>query len=332
MIGGAAIRVATRGSALATTQTRLVVRALEAIGAQEVELVRVRTDGDRLPGPLASLGGTGVFVTALREALLDGRADVAVHSLKDLPTGRVPGLVLAAVPAREDPRDALVARDGLALDALPHGARVGTGSPRRRAQLLALRPDLDVVDLRGNVDTRLARVSTGNLDAVVLAAAGLARLGRSAEMTDLLDTGRMLPAPGQGALAVECRAVDVAGSPVAGAPRGSDDELRALVALIDDGATRLAVTAERALLESLEAGCSAPVGALAQRDDGSLTLTSNVTAPDGSRTLRRTDRVVLTGDPDADLVAARELGSRAARALLDDGAADLAELGPRGPR
>ncbi|WP_019135532.1 hydroxymethylbilane synthase, partial [Cellulomonas massiliensis] len=172
------VRIGTRASALALTQTGHVADALARLGGFDVETVRVRTDGDRLTGSLTSLGGTGVFVTALREALLDGRCDVAVHSLKDLPTADPVGLTLGAVPPREDPRDALCARDGLTLATLPPGARVGTGSPRRAAQLLAARPDLDVVDIRGNVDTRLGRVAPGDLDAVVLARAGLARLGR----------------------------------------------------------------------------------------------------------------------------------------------------------
>jgi len=307
------IRIATRGSALATTQTGMVARALEAVGAHDVELVRVRTDGDRLRGSLASLGGTGVFVTALREALRDGRADVAVHSLKDLPTGPLDDLVVAATPAREDPRDALCAREGWTLATLPVGARVGTGSPRRRAQLLALRPDLEVVDLRGNVDTRLGRVTQGDLDAVVLAAAGLSRLGRLDEATELQGPDRLLPAPGQGSLAVECRA--------------GDDDVRTLVAALDDRATRLAVTAERSLLATLEAGCSAPVGALARVEDGrTLVLESNVTALDGAGTVRRSDTVALTGVAADDLRVAHDLGVRAARALLDDGAAGVAAL------
>ncbi|HEY0215040.1 MAG TPA: hydroxymethylbilane synthase, partial [Cellulomonas sp.] len=203
------VRVGTRASTLALTQTGHVADALTRLGAGDHELVRVRTDGDRLTGSLATLGGTGVFVAALRDALLDGRCDVAVHSFKDLPTAPAPGLVVAAVPPREDPRDALCAREGWTLATLPEGARVGTGSPRRAAQLLAVRPDLHVVDIRGNVDTRLHRIDD-DLDAVVLAGAGLARLGRLDAVTEALPTDVMAPAPAQGALAVEVRAADAA--------------------------------------------------------------------------------------------------------------------------
>src|SRR5207342_1845701 len=206
----APIRLGTRASLLALTQSRWVAERLSVAVGREVELVEVTTTGDRDDAPLAQLGGTGVFVSALREALLDGRIDVAVHSLKDLPTGPAAGLALAAVPLREDPRDVVVARDGLTLGELPAGARIGTGSPRRTAQLLALGLGFDVVAIRGNVDTRIRKVSAGEVDAVVLARAGLARLGRMDEVTEVLDPLQMLPAPGQGALAVECRADDTA--------------------------------------------------------------------------------------------------------------------------
>jgi len=313
------VRIGTRASALALTQTGHVADALARLGGFEVETVRVRTDGDRMTGSLTSLGGTGVFVTALREALLDGRCDVAVHSLKDLPTADPAGLALGAVPPREDPRDALCARDGLTLATLPPGARVGTGSPRRAAQLLAARPDLDVVDIRGNVDTRLGRVAPGDLDAVVLARAGLARLGRLDAVTDLFDPSVMAPAPGQGALAVEVRADDAAdGSPLA----------RALAAL-DDAPTRLAVLAERGLLARLEAGCAAPVGAFAHLDGSTLTLDAVVVRTDGSRALRRSGATEV--DPD-DLLAGADaavtLGAALADELLAAGAAELADLGP----
>lgn len=241
-----ALRVGTRASALARTQSGLVADAMSAALARATVLVDVRTHGDVSTAPLSTIGGTGVFVSALRAALLDGRVDVAVHSLKDLPTAPAEGVRLAAVPRREDPRDALVARDGLTLDALPRGARVGTGSPRRAAMLAGR--GLEIVDIRGNVDSRLARVGA-DLDAVVVAAAGLSRLGRLAEATDLLDPDEVPPAPGQGALAVETRAEDPIADLIATA--------------LDDEATRLAVTLERALLAALEAGCSAPVGALA---------------------------------------------------------------------
>jgi hydroxymethylbilane synthase len=316
------VRVGTRASALALTQTGHVADALTALGAGEHELVRVRTDGDRLTGSLATLGGTGVFVTALRDALLDGRCDVAVHSFKDLPTAVAPGLVVAAVPLRQDPRDALCARDGRTLATLPEGASVGTGSPRRAAQLLAARPDLKVVDIRGNVDTRLRRIED-DLDAVVLARAGLARLDRLDAVTEALPFDVMVPAPAQGALAVEVRAQDAAdGSPLA----------RALAAL-DHRPTHLAVVAERALLNRLEAGCAAPVGAYARLgDDDVLTLEAVVARTDGSATLRRAATTTLAaggaGTDDArSALAAAALGTRLADDLLAAGAADLAELG-----
>lgn len=310
------VRIGTRASALALTQTGHVAADLTSAGL-DVRTVRVRTEGDRSRASLAALGGTGVFVTALRDALLEGRCDVAVHSFKDLPTGAAPGLVVAAVPLRQDPRDALCARDGLPLAALPAGARVGTGSPRRAAQLRALRPDLDVVDLRGNVDTRLGRVAgssgPGDLDAVVLARAGLARLGRLDAVTEAFDPEVMLPAPGQGALAVEVRATDSEG----------DGPLVAALRALDHVPTRLAVTAERALLARLEAGCAAPVGALAEQTaGGELELRAVVAGPDGRHVLRR---VLSAAAPDP--AAAADLGSRLADLLLADGAADLAPVG-----
>ncbi|QIM22860.1 hydroxymethylbilane synthase [Phycicoccus sp. HDW14] len=300
-----ALRLGTRRSALATTQSSWVADRLRALG-HDVELVEVSTEGDLdRTTPLAQLGGTGVFVSALREALADGRVDLAVHSLKDLPTAPDPRVVVAAVPVREDVRDALVARDGLTLGELPAGATIGTGSPRRRAQLEALGLGLELRDLRGNVDTRLGHVHDGRLDAVVLAAAGLRRLGRADEVTEYLDPLQVLPAPGQGALAVEVRA--------------DDDTTRTAVAPLEDPDARACVTAERALLAELEAGCSAPVGALAEVVEGvdttELSLRAVVAAPDGSSDLRRS----LTGDP----AEAADLGRRLARLLLEDGAADL---------
>ena len=242
------IRIGTRGSKLAVAQTQTIANMLTEAG-QEVEIVTVSTPGDRSSAPIAEIG-VGVFTSALREALLAGDIDVAIHSYKDLPTAPEPGLVLAAVPPREDPRDALIARDGLTLGELPPGAKVGTGSPRRISQLKALGLGLTVVPIRGNIDTRIGKVRSGELDAVVLARAGLARVGRAGEITETLDPLQMLPAPAQGALAVETRVEDVA----------SERRLRSIV---DDEVTRVAVRAERAMLAALEAGCSAPVGALA---------------------------------------------------------------------
>lgn len=307
------LRLGTRRSALATTQSTWVAERLRALG-HEVELVEITTAGDRdRTTPLATMGGTGVFVSALRDALREGTVDLAVHSLKDLPTTPEDDLVVAGIPRREDPRDALVARDGLTLGELPAGSTVGTGSPRRRAQLEALGLGLELRELRGNVDTRLAKVSDGELDAVVLAQAGLARLSRTSVVTEVLDPIQMLPAPGQGALAIEVRA--------------ADSVTRAAVAALDDADTRACVVAERAVLAQLEAGCSAPIGALAEivlGDDGDeLSLRVVVASPDGTGELRRS----ATGLP-AD---AERVGRALARLLIEDGAADLAPLTPSTP-
>ena len=300
------LRLGTRRSALALAQAGLIADALRGKG-HEVSLVEVVTEGDRSSAALTQLGGTGVFVTALRRQLAEGAIDIAVHSLKDLPTAPAEGLAIAAVPLREDPRDALVSRDRTQLNQLSEGATVGTGSPRRAAQLRALGLGLEIVAIRGNVDTRLRRVADGDLDAVVVAAAGLSRLGRVGEAAELLDPGQLLPAPGQGALAVECRADDE--SLVDGVRRA-----------LDDASTRAAVTAERALLSALEAGCTAPVGALADvaaGDNGEdeIYLRGTVTAVDGSRAVR----LSITG-PVAD---GDRLGRQLAADLLDAGAAEL---------
>ncbi|GAA5166895.1 hydroxymethylbilane synthase [Ornithinimicrobium tianjinense] len=270
-----ALRLGTRASALATSQSGWVADQLRAAG-HEVELVHVRTEGDVSRASLSEIGGTGVFASALRDALRAGRIDLAVHSLKDLPTAPEPGLVVAAVPEREDPRDVLVARDGLTLEGLPAGSVVGTGSPRRAAQLAEARPDLVVQDIRGNVDTRIGLVRSGELDAVVLARAGLARLGRLEEATDVLPLETMLPAPGQGALAVECAEADT--------------ELRTLLAdCLEHAPTRAAVEAERAVLARLEAGCTAPVAALA-----TTAMTTTPGTPSTHREPVRDDELTLT--------------------------------------
>ena len=265
------LRIGTRGSALATTQTTHVAETLTERSGLAHELVVIRTEGDVTTGSLASLGGTGVFASALRAAVLDGVVDAAVHSLKDLPAAQPETLEIAAVPARADLRDALCARDGLTLATLPEGARVGTGSPRRVAQLKALRPDLELVDIRGNVQTRLARVPgleqhddhapaaagspRGDLDAVILACAGLNRLGLDHVITERIDPEVMVPAPGQGALAVEIRAEDESflGRALLD-PEAPAGRLHAALELVDDRDTHVAVTAERALLRRLEAG------------------------------------------------------------------------------
>jgi hydroxymethylbilane synthase len=247
------IRLGTRRSALATAQSTIVADQLRALG-HEVELVLITTTGDVNRAPVEQIGGTGIFVNALRDALLADEIDIAVHSLKDLPTTPVDELTIGAIPVREDPRDVLVARDGLTLGELPPGALVGTGAARRVAQLEALGLGLELTGIRGNVDTRIAMVADGKLDAVVLARAGLARLGRLAEVTETLDPIQVLPSPGQGALGIECRA--------------DDTEVLAALAPLEDPATRAAVTAERQLLATLEAGCTAPVGALAEVVEG----------------------------------------------------------------
>jgi hydroxymethylbilane synthase len=295
-----ALRLGTRRSPLALAQSRLVAAALERRGAGPVELVEIATLGDVSREPLTQLGGTGVFVSALRDALLAGEVDLAVHSLKDLPVAPADGLLLAAIPTREDPRDALVARDGLSLAGLPDGARIGTGSPRRAAQLRALGRDFDLVPVRGNVGTRIGYATSGEVDAVVLALAGLARLGRLDAVTEVLDAEVMLPAPGQGALAVECRS--------------DRADVVAALAPLDDPATRVAVTAERALLARTEAGCSAPVGALAEAGATQIHLRAVVGSTDGS-----VRRLSITG-PLADPVG---LGFQLADRLLDEGAEGL---------
>jgi hydroxymethylbilane synthase len=300
-----ALRLGTRASALARTQSQAVADSITAATGAEVELVLISTDGDRSAAAIPELGGTGVFVTAIRAALVEGTVDLAVHSYKDLPTAPAPGLILAAVPRREDPRDALVARDGLTLGELPPGSTVGTGAPRRVAQLRALGLGLDIVPIRGNVDTRLGRVTSGDLDAVVLARAGLARLGRLDDITETLDPLQVLPAPAQGALAVECRA--------------SDARTRELLGRLEDPSTRCCVTAERSTLGALEAGCSAPVAAyaeIAEGDDGpELFLRASVTALDGSDGVR--------GSLSGRLPDAAALGRMLAADLLERGAGAL---------
>ncbi len=303
------LRIGTRASTLARAQSTLVGVALERSLGVTVELVDVQSEGDRSAAPLTEIGGQGVFVGAVREALLDGRADMVVHSLKDLPTVDDERVTLAAVPERGDPRDALVARDGLTLGELPQGSRIGTGSPRRTAQLHALGMGWEVVAIRGNVESRIRKVTDGELDGVVLARAGLARIGREGDITESLDPIQMLPAPGQGALAVEV---------VAGATALADDIAEAL----DHPATRCAVTAERALLRGLEAGCSSPIGALAEVAEGDtgpeVWLRGVALAPDGSQLVR----LSATGDVNHP----EQLGRRLADDMLEEGAARLMQV------
>jgi hydroxymethylbilane synthase len=307
-----ALRVGTRASRLARTQAGHVRDALAAALGREVVLVDVTTQGDVSSAPLASLGGTGVFVSALREALLRGEVDAAVHSLKDIPTYPQDGIALAAVPSREDPRDVLVARDGLTLGELPAGSRVGTGSLRRAAQLEVLGLGLEIVGIRGNVETRLGKVTSGEVDAVVLARAGLSRVGLLAAVTEVLDPIQMLPAPGQGALAVECRSEDTT-------------LLAEIHDALEDRRTRAAVTAERMVLAALEAGCSAPVGALGEvvegEDGDELWLRAVALSPDGRVAIRQS----RSGRPDE----AEQTGAALAEEMLADGAKDL--IGERVP-
>jgi hydroxymethylbilane synthase len=296
------LRFGTRRSTMAMTQTQGIADEVTRDTGHVVKLVPITSDGDVTTAQLAQLGGTGVFTSALQEELRSGGIDCAVHSLKDLPTAPVPGLFLAAIPARDDPRDALCARDGLRFADLPAGARVGTGSPRRVAQLAALRADLDYVAIRGNAETRLGKVGAGELDAVVLAFAGLRRVGRTDAVTEVFAPEQMLPAPGQGALAVEC---------MHGAPAAE------VVAVVDDPVTRAEVDAERAVLAALEAGCAAPVGAFAQVEEGRLRLRAAVVATDGSQAVRREAQTAWSEGEGA---AAARLGRELAAEMIAQGA------------
>lgn len=304
------IVVGTRRSALAMTQTQWVIERLKALGTGHAFAVQpIVTKGDRiLDVTLSKIGGKGLFVKEIEQALLDGEADLAVHSLKDLPAEVPDGLVIAAVPPREDPRDALISRDGRRFEELPAGAVVGTSSLRRAAQLLAWRPDVRVVPLRGNVDTRLKRLEAGDFDAIVLAAAGLARMGWLNRVTEFLPPERVIPAVGQGALAVECRA--------------DDDEVLALVARLNDCDTERAVRAERAFLHRLNGGCQVPLGAHAVVEGDRVRLTGFVGAPDGSRLIVET----------ADGTEAEEVGVAAAERILARGGDALLEQVGEGSR
>ncbi len=312
----APIRLGTRGSALALAQSQRVADSIAARTGQPVELVPITTHGDTSTASLASMGGVGVFVAAVREALLAGDCDVVVHSLKDLPTTPHDGLVVAAMPKRADARDALVSRDAVTLDLLPDGAKVGTGSPRRRAQLRRRRPELQIVDLRGNVDTRIGRVLgdkegvDADLDAVVLAAAGLERIGREDVITEHLGIDGWPTAPGQGALAVETRA-DARGP------------LRSALKSMDHHATRVAVDSERAVLRLLEAGCSAPLGAHAFIDGGMLFLSARVYSPETGERVSSAHALYLEDTK----TPAEDAAARVVEDLLKQGAAELAPLG-----
>ncbi len=300
--------VGTRGSSLALWQTEYVSNLLLAFHHDlDIEVRTIQTLGDRVRDrALSQVGGKGLFVKEIETALLAGEIDLAVHSLKDMPTEQPDGLILGAIPERADPRDALVVHGGTSgLEELPPGARVGTSSLRRRAQVLAARPDLKVLDLRGNVDTRLRKLGEGQYEAVVLAAAGLVRLGHADAITEHLSLETMLPAVGQGALCVEVRS--------------DDGKTHRMIALIDHPPTRQATEAERALMRRLEGGCQVPVGAHATVSGGSLHLQGLVAALDGSRLVRRESR----GSADR----ATQLGTELAERLLAAGGeAILAEV------
>ena len=293
------LRLGSRRSPMAVAQSGDVARLLTERTGRLVEIVGVTTLGDVSREQLTQIGGTGVFVSALRESLLSREVDFAVHSLKDLPTGAPQGITLAAIPPRDDPRDALVARNGAKLADLPAGARIGTGSPRRAAQLAVLRGDITCVPIRGNAGTRLAKVRDGELDAVVLAYAGLARIGHTDLASEIFEPDSMVPSPGQGALAVECRAEDA--------------ELTGLLATIDHQQSRAAVTAERGLLAALEAGCSAPVGAYAAFSGTRLRLDAVVLG----------EKMIVREHGEADATDAARLGRELAARMLALGAADL---------
>ncbi|MFG2516605.1 hydroxymethylbilane synthase [Streptomyces sp. NPDC048584] len=309
-----ALRLGTRRSRLAMAQSGQVAEAVSQVTGRPVELVEITTYGDVSREHLAQIGGTGVFVAALREALARGEVDFAVHSLKDIPTTQPDELVVAAIPVREDPRDVMITRDALKLNDLPRGARIGTGSPRRMAQLNAYARshgmDVETVPIRGNIDTRIGYVTKGDLDAVVLAAAGLNRVGRSDEVTDFLSVDTVLPAPGQGALAVETTA--------------DNAELIAALAELDDPFTRAAVTAERSLLAALEAGCSAPVGALADLvADGRVVKEMRLRGVVGSTDGATLVQLSTTGPVPETHEAAMALGRELATEMLAQGAAGL---------
>jgi hydroxymethylbilane synthase len=300
------LRLGTRGSPLALAQASQIARQLREQCGRAAVLVTVATPGDESTAPIERLGTTGIFTTTLREALLHGAVDLVVHSGKDLPTAPVPGLQVAAFPAREDPRDALVWPCGTSLDALPPGARIGTGSPRRAALLRATGRQLQIVPIRGNVDTRLRKLADGQVDALVLAMAGLSRLGLLNAVATPLDPSLLMPAPAQGVLAIECRTDD----PVTAAQ----------LSTLDHPPTRAAAIAERGFLAALEAGCSAPVGALAElaaeaAGEPAMRLSGVIAAPDGSSVIRA-QTTGAAGDGDA-------LGRRLAHTLLLQGGAAL---------
>jgi hydroxymethylbilane synthase len=296
----ATLRLGSRRSPMAMSQSRQIAELVTARTGRPVEIIGITTFGDVSRAQLTQIGGTGVFVSALRESLLSGEVDIAVHSLKDLPTAQPDRITLAAIPPRDDPRDALVARDGAKLADLPPGARIGTGSPRRAAQLRLLRPDIETVAIRGNANTRMDKVLTGELDAVVLAHAGLARIAHLDAVSQIFETEEMLPAPGQGCLAVECR--------------GDDAGLAELLGAVNDVPSRVAATAERVMLGALEAGCSAPVGGFASLSGRILRLEGAVFG--GGMRVLRDHGTDVPEEPG-------RLGRALAERMLEQGAAEL---------
>lgn len=297
-----ALRIGSRASALALWQAEFVRDWIAAHGGA-AEIVRIRTAGDQFQqGSVAQIGQKGVFIKEIEDALLAGTVDLAVHSLKDLPTDLPPGLEIAAIPAREDPRDCLISRGSLKLAALPRGARIGTSSLRRQAQIRHIRPDLEIVELRGNVDTRLRKVEEGALDAVVVARAGVVRLRHEARVAEVLDPAVMVPAVGQGALAIEIRS--------------SDPELTERLAGLDHCETRTVVSAERAALSALGGGCQVPLGAWARIEKGMLRMDVCVCAPDGSEVLRERGEGPITQPESLGRGVAQRLRAAGAERLL----------------
>jgi hydroxymethylbilane synthase len=309
------LRIGTRGSRLALWQSNHIAERLTQLHGVETEIVRIRTSGDRLQSAsvaqfnqaIAAQGTKGIFIKEIEDALLAGRVDLAVHSMKDVPTETPAGLAFPAITRREDPRDCLISREGRTLETLSAGARVGTSSLRRQAQLRRHRPDLDVVDLRGNVDTRVKKFENGECDAIVLAVAGVNRLGLTGKITQLLDEDVMLPAVGQGALSIETRL--------------DDAQTAGFIAILDDPETRACVTAERALLHTLQGGCQVPLGALARLRGGDLHLEAAVFSAAGSECVRCSEN----GRPEE----AQAIGTRLGRALIESGAGRILRLAGR---
>jgi hydroxymethylbilane synthase len=306
------LRIGTRGSALALWQANFIREELKRLHGLDAELVRIKTSGDNFQNKsIAQIGeqtGTkGVFIKEIEDALLAGTIDLAVHSMKDVPTETPAGLIFAAITEREDPRDCLISRNGETLASLSRGARLGTSSLRRQAQLKLYREDLQVADLRGNVDTRLRKLEMGEFDAIVLAVAGVKRLGAAAKISEVLSGDLMLPAVGQGALGIETRA--------------SDADITQLVTALDHASTRACVLAERAVLRTLEGGCQLPLGAWAREQDGALHLEAGVFSADGSEFARRDIR--------GRVETAENLGERLGHILLDAGADRILRLAGR---